>query len=211
MASSKKVSERVRPVKIYLDGKAVTLPVETTNSLAAIRSHLELLALRQDRVLSALIVDGESVNLQQPPVLREGFRQVQAQSVGFGELGQELAGTAVGQTLAVYDRTQIAVALVLINSWAGASRMVQGLQADLRTLLIVMSFLQELCGAQFVNTIVNDLPLAQHWSNFGLIQQQIQAAVGQRSNLAVSDALERYLAPWLLRLSAYLKKMSPPR
>jgi hypothetical protein len=55
-------------VQVLLDGQPVALPGKALKKLSSVRAQLEQLAMRKDRILTALWVDGIAVNLQQSSV-----------------------------------------------------------------------------------------------------------------------------------------------
>jgi hypothetical protein len=195
-------------VQVFLDGQRIELPGRTLESLAAVRAQLELIALRQDRVLAALAVDGVIIPAPQAVPLDKNFRQVQAQTISFQELGQHMAAVACKQVQALQARVEAAAALVLINEWPGAQRLASELEAGLRAMLILISFMHELCGNQLAELTLDRRPLAHHLERLGHIRHRWEVSEAQQDLFALSDVLVQYLAPWLQRLGQYLEKLN---
>ena len=197
--------------KILLDGKKVEIPANSMQSLAEVRAHLELLALRQDRVLASLTVDGEPISLSQVSCVKGGFSLVQAFSIGFSELAESVASTTRLQVCELKSKVDNAVTLVLINPWGPALKYLTQVEAELRTLLVVLHFLQELTGSPMMNIQFGNRTLLEHLSEFLSIINCIDQAEIQQDVITLSDVLENKLSPWLQTLIGYLSNWKTSR
>ena len=189
-----------QPAPVIMDGKPVVMPQESLVNLAAIRSHLELMALRQDRLLAGFWVDGKPVTTEEITQEGRAYREIKARSIGFWELGQELASSALTQLETLLERTRQAVLLVLINPWPVASRLAQELHADLRTLVVLISFLNELSGTQLSALMLGRNTMSNHLEEVATLCAHVEALELSKDNLALSDVLEQGFLPWLLEL-----------
>ncbi len=197
--------------KILLDGKKVEIPANAMHSLAEVRAHLELLALRQDRVLASLTVDGQPISLTQVSGVKEGFSLVQAFSIGFAELAESVASTTRLQVCELKSKVDSAVTLVLINPWGPVHQQLKQLEGELRTLLVVLHFLQELTGSPMTNILFGNRTLLEHLSEFLAIINCLDQAETQQNVITLSDVLENKLSPWLQTLIGYLSNWKAPR
>jgi hypothetical protein len=173
-------------------------------SLAAVRAQLELMALRQERVLAALEVDGETVNLPTAASWNKDFRCVTAQTMSFLDLGRHMAATALKQVQSLQTRAETASALVLINEWPAIANLVQALEADLNAVLVVVSFLHELCGPCLLDATMDGASMLDHLERLNVIRNRLAMVVQQQRTEALSDVLNQRVAPWLERLAEYL-------
>jgi hypothetical protein len=204
MAKKAKSVRRSSPVRVFLDGKSIRLPAAALNSLETVRTYLELTAMRQDRILLAFTVDGKMMNIRQPFFAETGFQQIRAHTISFGELGLQLAGAAKEQAQKLQAQAEACVSVVLINPWHNAHRLMQELQTELRMLIILICFLNELCAPGLIPLRVNDRPFGRHMERLGAIRGRLEAIGAQQDTLQLSDELEHNLAPWLEQLGTYL-------
>jgi hypothetical protein len=196
---------RTQPsVQVLLDGEPVALSGETLESLAAVRAQLEMIALRQDRVLADLLVDGIAVSLPHAAAWSKSFRKVQANTITFSELGKHMAETAARQVTELQGRVEDISTVVLINEWPNVQLLLQEMEFELRTMLIVISFLHELCGPVLAGIRLEGQSLTDHLDKLGMIRSRLLAAQQTRDEFAISNTLELRLAPWLYQLGKFL-------
>ncbi len=203
--------ERVqsRPaIQVLLDGQLVRLPGRVLKSLAAVRAQLELMALRQERVLAALSVDGEAVSLPLAAAWSKDFRQVQAQTVSLVDLGRHMAAIARKQVDGLEARADSAAAVVLINEWASVSPLLDEFDADLQSVLLVISFLHELCGRRLAEMQLGGRNFPGHLDRLSAIRVALERARRRHDLWAISDILNQQLAVWLRGLGRYLARLS---
>lgn len=196
---------RLPAVQIVLDGQPVALPDKALAKLASVRAHLEFLALREDRILTALWVDGVAVNLQQPGVEWQRFQRVEARSISFGELGVSMTATVQREAREMAVRVRGAGAQVLINAWPEAYRLVRRLEAETRTLLLVIGFIDELCSEPVTLSPAAARAIRDHLESIDRLQEKLRAAAVQRSVEDLSDFLLLAMAPWMERLAEMLR------
>ena len=102
-------------IEVILDGLPVGLPSEH-QSLAAIRCHLEMLALEKQRVLYSLVVDGHAANVALPLQGPGNFSRVEAGTVPLEETSLLVLKKAFQQTDYARECVETALTLVLINN-----------------------------------------------------------------------------------------------
>lgn len=201
--------KRHKPIfRADLNAEITTLPIRTLKSVAEIFVHLENLAIRQSRERGALWDHEQLAKVQellssnQPiePGVFGGFR--------FRELGRQVLATARAQVSALQAATCETQALILINGWKVAERLWGGLQADCRTPLYEVNFLEDLWGFDPAQLIVNGWSYARHRRQFVLIQADIGILLArQQSLMELSNTLERDLGCWLAQFAKILDKL----
>src|SRR5436190_8037065 len=133
-------------VDVKLDGFAVEIPSER-RSLAGIFSFLESAALRKQRVLCSVLVDGESINLTDPPADLKSFATIEAETMSLKEVPVQLIKAALQQVIMVRAHVQSAVELVLINEAEAARDLWWNLSVRLKEPLLTVTLLPEnVCG-----------------------------------------------------------------
>ena len=197
-------SAPVGVVEIKLDGFLVDVPVER-RSFAAIRSYLESLALKQQRILCALNVDGDPVNLIEPRKSAKPFLSIEGETMGLNEVPAQLISAALQQTIKVRTQIQSAVELVLINDSHRARELWWGLATALKEPLLTLSLLPEnICGSANGSASVMQL---RRWQleQLGGVIQDVDDSCDAEDPTVLSDALEKRALPWLDKLHASLK------
>ncbi len=183
-------------VEVKLDGVPVEIPAER-RSFVAIRSYLEALALQQQRILCALNVDGESVNLSHPRIAWKGFSHVEAETMSLNEVPAQLIKAALQQATTLRARVQTAVELVLINDVPQARELWWNLSTILKEPLLTLSLLPDnICGPNNGRASLTQL---RKWQleQLGGIIQDIDDASQVDDTALLSDALEKRALPWL--------------
>ncbi len=201
--------KRSKPIfRADLNAEITTLPIRTLKSVAEIFLHLENLAIRQSRDRGSLWGHEQLAKVQellssnQPiePGVFGGFR--------FRELGRQVLATARAQVSALQATTCETQALILINGWKVAERLWTGLQADCRTPLYEINFLEDLWGFDPAQLIVNGWSYTRHRRQFVLIQADIGILLArQQSLMELSNTLERDLGCWLAKFAKILDKL----
>ena len=202
MASSNSLFVGV--VSVKLDGVAVSVPPER-RTFAAIRSHLESLALRNRRILCALSVDGEPANLTEPRRSAKPFTHIEGETMSLSQVPAQLISAALQQTITVRSQVQSAVELVLINDSERARELWWSLAMTLKEPLLTLSLLPENI---FIPADGSASPRQLHqWrlEQLGSIIQDVDNSCGAGDPTVLSDALEKRALPWLDKLQASLK------
>jgi hypothetical protein len=186
-------------LEVKLDGIAVEIPPDR-QSFIAIRSYLESLALQQQRIICALNVDGESVNLTQPRIPWKSFSQIDGETMSLDEVPAQLIKAALHQAATIRSRVQSAVGLVLINDASRARELWWALATALKEPLLTLSLLPDhICGPANGRASLTQL---RKWQleQLGGIIQDIDDASQMDETASLSDALEKRALPWLDKL-----------
>jgi hypothetical protein len=190
-------------VDVKLDGLPVEIPSER-HSLAGICSLLESAALRKERILCSIIVDGEPINLTQLPSNTKSFGSIEAETMSLKEVPVQLIKAALQQTVTVRERVQSALELVLINEGEAARELWWSLSLSLKEPLLTLSLLpQDICGnAEGQASLVQ----LRKWQlqQLGAVIQDVNNAGEWDDPMVLSDALEMRALPWLNNLHSSL-------
>ncbi len=189
--------------QVTLDAETVLLPAGR-NSLNAIRSHLESLALAGQRVLASFAVDGCPLNLSLPLVDQQAFCRVDAQTIPLDELPLLLLTTAGQQVARARESVEAALTLVLINSHSTARELWWNLACQLKEPVLTLSLMPEnlcqiCCGTTFHKL--------RRWQleQIAVIVRKVDAACDSHDNIQLSDALEKLVLPWLEQLDEHIQ------
>ncbi len=205
-ATAKKRTKAI--FKADLNSEIATLPIRTLKSVSEIFMHLENQAIRQRRDAAPLWEEESLAKVQQllganPSVEPQAFS-----GFCYRELGRQVLSTAHAQVCALQARVVEAQALILINGWKVAERIWTPLQADCKTPLFEVNFLEDLWGFDPASLVVNGWSLARHRRQFVLIQADIGILLArQHSLMELSNALERDLGCWLIQFAKILDKL----
>jgi hypothetical protein len=191
-------------VEVKLDGLHIELPVER-RTFSAIRSYLESLALKQQRILCALTVDGEAVNLSAPRRSSKPFSMIEGETMSLNEVPVQLINAALQQTAHVRAQVQAAVELVLINDSRRARELWWDLACALKEPLLTLALLPD----NHCITAPGTAPVTQlrKWQleQLGQVIQDVDDSCDAEDPTVLSDALETRALPWLDRLHDSLK------
>jgi hypothetical protein len=192
------------PFRVDLDSEITTWPGSSLQSLAAVFVHLEKLAIRQNRSASSF---WENENVAKLHELLSGSALAEPGHNGlvhFRELGRQIIETAKAQVEVLQNRAQEVQSLLLINDWPVAKRLWPPLQAECRTPLYELNFLEDLWGFDPSQVAAT----ARHRRQFVLIQADVRMLLArQESLLELSNTLERDLGCWLTHFDKILDKL----
>jgi hypothetical protein len=191
-------------LEVKLDGVAIEMPSER-RSFIAILSYLECLALRHQRLLCWLSVDGEPVNLAQPGTPLDEFVRVEAETMSLNEVPVQLIRGALHQTTALRARLQSTLELVLINDGAFGRELWWNVSTALKEPLLTLSLLPDtICGPDNGRASLAQL---RKWQlqQLGCVIQEVDEASRSEDPAALSDALEQRALPWLDKLQQSLE------
>lgn len=190
-----------------MDGKPVLLPESSCDSFSSLRAQLEMIALRQNRVLADVSVDGVVVPAGHDKLSLAGNHQVKAQTISFQELGLQMAQTALRQTDQLEVHVEQALTRVLINEPAAAWKLMNDLDAELRPLLILVNFIQELRGTSLFQIETDPDCLGKHLEKISSIRAAWSHLEDRQEVLALSDLIEQQMLPWVVQLGVYLRQI----
>jgi hypothetical protein len=190
-------------IEVKLDGLPLEIPSER-RSLGGICSYLESVALHQQRILCALAVDGQPINLTQPPEDTKAFATIEAETMGLNEVPAQLVKAALQQTISLRDRVRSAVELVLINDCEHAHELWWNLSLALKEPLLTLSLLPE-CAYRVTEGQAS-LAQLRKWQlqQLAAVIQDVGKACEWDNPLVLSDMLEVRVLSWLDKLHASL-------
>src|SRR4051812_23960769 len=102
-------------VQVTLDGQPLDFPSPHARSLQAIRAHLETVALKRQRILYSLTVNGAPVSLADSISPFKTFHKIVGRTIGFSQLGFQLIEVASDQVNALHERVEHLSLQVMIN------------------------------------------------------------------------------------------------
>jgi hypothetical protein len=108
------------------------------------------------------------------------------------------------EALETAARVHRAGAQVLINPWPDAYRLVRRLEAETRTLLLVIGFIDELCSDQAGLSHADVRAIRDHMDSIDGLQEKLHAVATDRTVEGLSDFLLLAMAPWIERLAGLL-------
>src|ERR1039458_800330 len=192
------------PFRVDLDGEITTWPGSSLQSLSAIFVHLEKMAVRQNREAGAMWENENVAKLYEllsgNPLLEPG----QHEGLSFRDLGRQILQTAQAQVQVLQNRAHEVQSLLLINDWPVAKRLWLPLQAECRTPLYELNFLEDLWGFDQPQMAAN----SRHRRQFVLIQADARMLLArQESLLDLSNTLERDLGCWLTHFGKILENL----
>jgi len=202
--SSVITKEAKPPFRVDLDSEITIWPGGSLQSLSAIFVHLEKMAARQHREAASI---WENENVAKLHDLLSGNHQMEAgprAGLSFRDLGRQILETAKAQVEALQIRAHEVQSLLLINDWPVAKRLWPPLQAECRTPLYELNFLEDLWGFDPSQLAAN----SRHRRQFVLIQADVRMLLArQESLLDLSNTLERDLGCWLTHFGKILQKL----
>jgi hypothetical protein len=210
MQGSANKQPAIPKVQITLDGQSVALPAKQARSLQAIRSHLERVALKRQRVLFSLTVNGTPVSLGETMSPFKTFHKIVGRTISFSQLGFQLVAVAADQVNALHERVERLSLQIMINDWSKAEELWWDLLPELKDPLLTLSFVPaavemlphgEEIGAKALKRFTNDLVQ---------ILEEIEEILTRQELLELSNALENELLPWLRSLGHCLYKFHGP-
>lgn len=190
-------------IDVKLDGLSVEIPPER-RSLSGICAYLESMALQRQRILCSLVVDGEPINLTQPPSGAKTFSSIEAETMGLQDVPVQLIKAALQQTIFVREQVQAAIELVLINEGGRVQELWWSLSLALKEPLLTVSLLPEgICRPGEGQASLMQL---RKWQlqQLGAVIQDVNNACDWDNPLVLSDALEIRVLPWLENLQEFL-------
>lgn len=195
--------ESAGEILVTLDSETVVLPAGR-NSVNAIRSYLESVALAGQRVLAILAVDGCPVNLSLPLDNQRPFCRIDAETLPLQELPLLLLTTAGQQVDRARASVEAALTLVLINNPATARELWWHIACQLKEPILTLSLMPENLCQLNCGTPFHQL---RRWQleQIAIIVRKVDAACDSQDNIQLSDALEKLVLPWLLKLEEHIQ------
>jgi hypothetical protein len=199
------INKQAKPLfRVDLDSPITTWPGSSLQSLSAIFVHLEKMAHRQN-CEAASVWENENVaklhEMLSGSHLMESGRRA---GLRYRDLGRQIIETASAQVEVLQNRAHEVQSLLLINDWPVAKRLWPPLQAECRTPLYELNFLEDLWGFDPTQIAAN----SRHRRQFVLIQTDVRMLLArQESLLDLSNTLERDLGCWITHFGRILHKL----
>jgi hypothetical protein len=199
-------SDTSQTLQVTVDGQPLELPEWLADSLPSIKTYLECLAMKKERVLWSLQVDGIKVDLADPAIPVNCFSRVRANTITYEQLATHLilAGHAKIKKLQV--ELEVAGLVVLINDRSVTRRLWQEWEPQLQEPLFSLRALRELKLPSLL-PLFDPQPSCAYSDEISLITCEIEAlfqseAADDTADLiAFSEIVDFTLIPWLKRLS----------
>ncbi len=183
--------------EVFLDGVRVSVPAER-RSLAGICAWLEMMALRQRRVISTVRADGRTIG---PDISGSGLQNVQlieAETMGLEQMPLQVIATALEQTDRLLDHTAAALAQMCINDATGAREIWWRLAGELKLPLVTLSLLPQ--NAPAVGAAATLQQRRWQLEQLAQIIQSLDQEAQDGTARGLIGALETRLWPWLRAL-----------
>jgi hypothetical protein len=195
-------------LRVTIDNQPVDLPNWLSDSLASIKTYLECLAMKKERVLWTLQVDGTPVNLADTSASLPSFNDVRAGTITYGDLTSRLISAGREKVNELRAAVEESILLVLINDWSIAEGLWYEWEPQLREPVLSLQALRELLTGK-CEEIFDDEPLGRCVDELELIVTEVELlfskAESERSiadSVTFSEILEFTLLPWLARFQA---------
>jgi hypothetical protein len=191
-------------LEVILDGLPVIIPKER-RSISAIRSFLETLAFEQQHILCSLSVDGKAVDLSRPEARMLEFSRIEAETMPLEQMPIQVLRNAMRQAALATEHTLTAVTLVIINEADYAWEIWWNLVRDLKAPLVTLSLMPETASGPV--TAGASLLQLRKWQlqQLGSIITDVDETCGLEETVALSNALEYRVLPWLEGLETLLE------
>jgi hypothetical protein len=190
-------------LEVVLDGLPVIIPKER-RSISAIRSFLETLAFEQQHILCSLSVDGKAVDLNRPEAAMPEFSRIEAETMPLEQMPIQVLRNAMRQAASATEHTLTAVTLVIINEADYAWEIWWNLVRELKAPLVTLSLMPETAGPITAGASLLQL---RKWQlqQLGSIITDVDETCGLEETVALSNALEYRVLPWLEGLGTLLE------
>jgi hypothetical protein len=194
-------------IEVLIDGKRLEIPDASRKSWPAIRTYLEMWALNQGRVVSFFTLEGVVIHIQKDEVEFKTVERVQADTITFNDLSQQLLSAACERIKQLKARVETAAVRVLINDWPAVETLWNEWAAEFKSPILIVNFLRDLCGKRLDELGFEGQSLAQHLALFDPIWNEVSAVYGRRDTLELSNVLEYRYLPSLHQLHVYLGQL----
>jgi hypothetical protein len=210
MQGSANKQPAIPKLQITLDGQPVAISGKEGRSLHAIRSHLERVALKRQRVLFSLTINGTPVSLGESLSPFKTFHKIAARTIGFNQLGFQLVAVAADQVNSLHERVERLSLQVMINDWPKAEQLWWDLMPELKDPLLTLSFVPPSAEALPHGADIGEKALKRFTLDLVKILEEIEGILTRKELLELSDALENQLLPWLRGLGHCLYRFHGP-
>lgn len=204
-------------LEVTVDGAPLELPKWLADSLTSIRTYLECVAMKQERVLWSLLVDGQKMDLAQPLPGDDGFRVVRANTITFEELRNRLISAGREKVADLISAMQPVSLMVLINGLEYAKDLWFEWEPQLREPLFSLRALQEL-DETADDTLVLRPDIANYLEHLTFICLEVESlfidpSFGKNESgvVSFSEILDCTLVPLLKKLEQEFQVLQSER
>lgn len=189
-------------LQVTMDGQPLQLPEWLSSSLSSIRTYLECVAMKSDRVLWTLRVDGVKLDLTDSSFPTDCFRVVRANTISYDELSQRLISAGQLKVHELLDLTANASLTLLINDDQYAHQLWADWEPQLREPLFSLRALDELRRTQGDEGL-DDINLPNQLEHLTFLCSEVDSllwkgeADGEVDLVAFSEIVDYTLVPWL--------------
>lgn len=199
--------------QVTMDGQPVDLPDWLGESLDAIKTYLECIAMKEERVLWTLQVDGIKLDLAEPDLLIDAFNSVRANTISYDELAERLVTAGRTKVHELLTELEPAVLNVLINDTAFAERLWYDWEPQLREPLFSLRALSELKRTNRTAPFDSAL-LPTYLDQLGFTCSEVESLFvrnqfdeNSADLVSLSEILDFTLIPWLRNLDALFQRL----
>ncbi|HYG35909.1 MAG TPA: hypothetical protein VEC99_14050 [Clostridia bacterium] len=189
-------------LEVLLDGAPVAVPPQR-RSLAAILTYLEMLAMERQRILCSFTVDGQPLSLSQYVGIEKPFFRIEGVTIDLAQMPLQLVKTARQQTTDTKAQVTAAITQVLINTADKAREQWWNLIQELKQPLLTLS----LMPARSSGGPGASIAQLRKWQlqQLATIIKDVDESCWSEDPIALSNALEHRVLPWLCGLQASLE------
>jgi hypothetical protein len=195
MSTNEQNSFTLEP-KVWLDGSTVQVPKQR-QSLAAIRTFLERLAMQKRRVLSSVNVENVTDEHSNSDALPHGNTRIVAESISLDRLPLSVVERAQKQATEAFSRVESAVVLMTINTGQRANEMWWNIAHTLNRPVVTLALLSE-ASLKLPPASMNVLQV-RNWQleQLACLIAEVDQVAALEDPLALSEALEERVLSWL--------------
>ena len=168
------------------------------------------MALKRQRVLFSLSVNGVPVSLGESMSPFRNFHKIVARTISFNQLSLQLVTVAADQVNTLHERVQRMALQVMINEWEQAEEMWWELMPDLKDPLLTLSFVPQAVELMPNGEEISHKAVKKFTHDLVVILEEIDRILGRQELIELSNALENDLLPWLRGLGHCLYRFNGP-
>jgi hypothetical protein len=201
-----KPSRSLPGIQVNLDGQPVQLSPEELQCLTALRETLERVAKRNNALLVAMLIDLVAVRFDdEVTATKEVLSSTTKAANGKEKSAVSVAALRSRATPLLARASELAL-LATINSWPVVERLWWDFLPTLRSMVLNLSLLEDICGKRIASIKAGGRSLSEHLQELSPILKEVSECLAREQPMEFSDVIELRLAPWLSGLSAFLQK-----
>jgi hypothetical protein len=201
-------------LRVTIDDEPINLPDWLSDTLPAIQTYLECMAMKKERVLWSLAVDGIRVDLADGLEATGAYRRIEAQTIGFKELSRHLVSAGESKIHDLLVQVEEASLLVLINDWRFCRRLWREWEPQFREPLFSLRALRELNGKKIAKLLPSH-GMAKMVEELSVISCEAETIFDAHEAdeelfdpILFSELLDCTLLPWLRNLDLHFSRLA---